>query len=66
MKEGDYIKYKYKHEIKSGKIIKIYKEIGGKNHGKEFAIILDDNNQGLFNANTVRIETFELINNLIK
>jgi len=56
MKEGDYIKFHYDNGIKSGKVIKIYTQIGFDDHGKTFVIILLDNNEGLFKKGTLKLE----------
>ena len=63
MKEGDYIKFHYENNIKSGKIIKIYTQIGFSDHGKTFAIILLENHRGLFKKGTLKLEvdTIEII-----
>ncbi len=39
MTQGDNITFKIGEEIKHGKIIKIYKQVGYENHGKEVMVI---------------------------
>ena len=62
MKEGDYIIFNKDNVEKTGRIIKIYTQIGFSDHGKTFAIIQIDGRRGLFNKNTLKIEMNELQN----
>lgn len=56
MQEGDNITFKINNKIKNGKIVKIYTQIGMKNHGKTFAVIVLNQTKGLFGDSEIRIE----------
>ncbi len=49
MEEGDYIYFNHNNTKKSGKIAKIFTQIGFENHGEKMVVILVDNEKGLFN-----------------
>jgi hypothetical protein len=49
MQEGDYIYFNHNNTKKSGKIAKIFTQIGFEDHGEKMVVILVDNSNGLFN-----------------
>ena len=55
MQEGAHITVKINNKIKSGKIIKIYTQVGMKNHGETFAVVIIDSVGGLFGGSEVRL-----------
>jgi hypothetical protein len=43
IKEGNKVKVFTKNGIKTGKVVKVFREVGGESHGQEFVtIVLDD------------------------
>ena len=60
MQEGDHITFKINNEIKSGKIVKIYTQVGMANHGQTFAVIVLHQSDGLFGNSEIRININEI------
>lgn len=63
MKESQWINFSYHGEILSGKILKIYTQIGGDFHNQKMVTILLDGASGLFDQVSITAlkEEIELI-----
>jgi hypothetical protein len=53
MKTGNWINFSYQGEHLSGKVLKVYTQIGGEFHNQKMIVIRLDNVEGLFQQTTI-------------